>query len=493
MLINPRMMDSGHDVRSVAAIRQDERMADFPALHAIFGVPVSSIDAVAIERAVADKVAESDQLDWKSAVYAKGAGAEIAKDIAALANHRGGIIVLGVTEEDSAAAAASPVTMSGAEVRKQVQMAVASNVSPFLGGVTVYQTDGATAAAGHYVVIEVAPSRDAPHALSPSGPNGVTLSYPVRNGAETRYLKEFEVAARYRDRVSSRADISAELKAIHDNGLKTVLQRVVAGDFGGEASISVASVPVNAGSRPVGVAARLAETDFVTQWDNRSRLPCHDIEFALHRQNYVVRPALQRTVFTTPETVIELGHHGEGFLCHTLRFLPDATKINDTGGTFGAALSSAVLVPAERIEWALFVAINFLIDHAIDTGASGEVELRARLHFRHGTTHNGGICIRIPENRPPETSHELPPGCQLSPRTTPTQTTATITGPGDLQAAGAAAFFLATDIFAEFGIDDPHIFDDTGDSIPGNMGTQPGGVHAWLTKYHDGLTGTLGE
>ena len=62
-----------------------------------------------------------------------------------------------------------------------------------------------------------------------------------------------------------------------------------------------------------------------------------------------------------------------------------------------------------------------------------------------------------------------------------------------MQAAGAAAFFLATDMFAEFGIDEPHIFDDTGDSIPGNMGTQPGGVREWLTEYHDGLTCTPSE
>ncbi|OZC84864.1 hypothetical protein CH254_21020 [Rhodococcus sp. 06-412-2C] len=467
-------------------------MADYPALHAIFGVPVPRIDAGAIERAVADKVAESDQLDWKSAVYAKGAGAEIAKDVAALANHRGGIIVLGVTEEDSAAAAASPVTMSGAEVRKQVQMAVASNVSPFLGGVTVHQTDRATMGAGHYVVIEVAPSRDAPHALSPNGPNGHTLSYPVRNGAETRYLKEFEVAARYRDRLTSHADILSALKTIHAQGLQTVMQRAVAGEFD-EASISVAAVPVTVGSRPVGVAARLAETDFLTQWDNPQRLPGHDIEFKPGHSNYVVRPAPQRTVFTTLKTVIELGHHGEGFLCHALRFLPGATTVDDAGGTFRGTHGSAILVPAERIEWALFVAIKFLIDHAIDTGASGELELFAQLHFRHATTYNGGICTRIGERRPHENFYELPVGSRLSPGTTPVQTTATIIGPDDMQAVGAAAFFLATDMFAEFGIDEPHIFDDTGDSIPGNIGTQPGGVREWLTEHHNGFTGTPSE
>lgn len=466
-------------------------MADYPALRAIFGVPVAKIDAAAIERSIADKVSETDQLDWKSKEYGTGKGEDIAKDVAAFANHRGGIIVLGVGEKDSAADEPTPITVSGEEVQAQVRSAVAGRVQPFLGGITVRQTDAATGG-GHYVVIEVAPSRDAPHSLSPGGPNGITLSYPVRNGAETRYLKEFEVAARYRDRVTSHADILSALKTIHANGLETVLQRAVAGEFG-EASISVAAVPVNAGSRPVGVAARLAETDFLTRWDNPQRLPGHDIEFKPGHSNYVVRPAPQRTLFTTRETVIELGHHGEGFLCHALRFLPGATTVDDAGGTFRGTYASAILVPAERIEWALFVAIKFLIDHAIDTGASGELEVFAQLHFSHATTYNGGICTRIRGRRPHENFHELPVGSRLSTRTTPVQTTATIIGPDDMQTAGAAAFFLATDMFAEFGIDEPHIFDDTGDSIPGNMGRQPGGVREWLTEYHDGLTGRPGE
>lgn len=161
---------------------------------------------------------------------------------------------------------------------------------------------------------------------------------------------------------------------------------------------------------------------------------------------------------------VELGHRGTGFLCQTLTSLPVAANVVDVDQAFGSAHSTAVLVPTERIEWALFVAINFLIDHAIDTGASGEVELRAQLHFSPVGSRNGGICTRIPGRRPQdENVHELPSGSRLSPVTTAAQTIAAISGTDDPhRIAAVAAPFLAGDIFAEFGVDTSHIFTDAG-------------------------------
>ncbi|WP_196809576.1 helix-turn-helix domain-containing protein [Nocardia sp. 348MFTsu5.1] len=458
-------------------------MADFPLLRSIFGVPTAKIDAAIIERAIADRVAENEELDWKQEPYTKGS--EIAKDLAAFANHRGGIIVLGVAEDDHAASSATPVTVPAAEVEKQFRQAAASHIQPFLGRFTVRQTDSA-AGGGHYVIIEVEPSRDAPHAQIPNGPSGSTLAYPVRNGADTRHLKEFEVAVRYRDRAVSRADLNAELLVAHDKGNKTATERAVTGTDWEGPSLSVAAVPVNRGSRQVGSSAREAETTFFTEWDRRSGLPGHSIEYKLHHKNYRSRPAPQRTVFTTPDTVVELGHRGTGFLCHALTDLPIPSGVDDSDRAFNGTHASAVLVPAERIEWALFVAINFLIDHAIDTGASGEVELRAQLHFTHGAGRlNGGICTRIPGRREYQKLYELPSGSRLSPITTAAQITAAISGTDDShRSAAIAAFFLAVDIFAEFGVDTPHIFTDTGDGVPDSIGgTQPPGGRDWLTTH----------
>jgi hypothetical protein len=457
-------------------------MADFPLLRGIFGVPVAEIDAATIECAIADQIVENEELDWKQEPYTKGQ--EIAKDLAAFANHRGGIIVLGVAEADDAAAAATPVTVSAADVEKQFRQAAASHIHPFLGGFTVRQTNSA-ACGGHYVIIEVEPSRDAPHAQTPHGPSGTTLAYPVRNGAETRYLKEFEVAVRYRDRAIGRADLNTALVFAHEEGNKTAVVRARSGVDWGEPSLSVAAVPVNRGSRPAGARARDAETTFFAEWDSRAGLPGHSIEYKPHHTNYRSRPAPQRTVFTTPETVVELGHRGTGFLCHALTFLPYPADVEDSARAFDGAHASAVLVPAERIEWALFVAINFLIDHAVDTGASGEIELRAQLHFTHKGTRNGGICTRIAGRRPQGNFHELPIGSLLTPDTAAVQTTAAISGTDDPHRnAAVAAFFLAVDIFAEFGIDTPHIFTDTGDAVPDSMGgTQPPGSRDWLKTH----------
>lgn len=459
-------------------------MTDFPLLRGIFGVPVAQIDAAAIERAVDNGAAENDQLDWKQVPYAKGEGGEIAKDLAALANHRGGIIVIGVADDEQshAATGTTPVTIAATEVGKQVRQAAASNIQPFLTGFSVRQTDTASGGEGHYVIIEVAPSRDAPHALIPGGPNGRTLSYPVRNGAETRFLKEFEVAVRYRDRAASRADLDASLLTTHTSGIETMLRRQQTfGDWVGP-GLSVAAVPVNGGSRPPGAEARKAETAFLTAWDGLTNLPWHHIDYLPHHGNYRSQPAPQRTAFTTPDTVVELGHRGAGFICHALSPLPHNADIEDPHDVPNGPYTAAVLIPAERIEWALFVAINFLMDHAVDTGASGEVELRAQLHFAPpgAGSRNGGICTRI-EGRRRSPHYEIPAGARLSPTTTGVQTTTTISDSDDPhRVAAIASFFLAEGIFAEFGIDDPHIFTPLGEGVPGSFGSELAGLPDWL-------------
>lgn len=451
-------------------------------LHGIFGVPVADIGVAEIQQAIEDRVVENDELDWKRKPYRRGQGAEIAKDLAALANHRGGVIVIGVDEDGHAAHEQTPTDDSAAEIEKMIRSAAAARIQPFLSGITVRQTEDLPGTTEHFVIISVEPSRDAPHACTPDGPNGNTLSYPVRHGADTRYLKEFEVATRYRDRQASRTALTATLERIHNDGLAN------SQGLDTEASLSVAVVPVNRGSRPHGPDARAAETQFLTEWNNRTSIPNHDIEFVPLHKNFRVRPGRQRTIFTTPEITAELEHQGAGYLSPRLRFLPQHPVIDDATGENASALTNTVMIPTDRIEWTLFTAITFLIDHAIDTGASGEIEIRAQLHFTRGTgNRNGGICIPLPRPRAGQLTHELPPGARLSPTTTAVHTT---TGIADATTdryrnAAAAAYFLASDIFAEFGVDEPHIFTDLGTSNSPLTLSDAGlsGVRDWLQEH----------
>ena len=62
------------------------------------------------------------------------------------------------------------------------------------------------------------------------------------------------------------------------------------------------------------------------------------------------------------------------------------------------------------------------------------------------------------------------------------QTTTAISDSDDPhRVAAIASFFLAEGIFAEFGIDDPHIFTPLGEGVPGSVGSELAGLPDWLS------------
>lgn len=66
-------------------------------LRATFGAPLGEVGYEHIEALVPAQVSEAADLDFKEALYGNSAGDkhELCKDIAAMRNHRGGVIVLG--------------------------------------------------------------------------------------------------------------------------------------------------------------------------------------------------------------------------------------------------------------------------------------------------------------------------------------------------------------------------------------------------------------
>lgn len=77
----------------------------FTALHRMLGLAPGPITDQMIDDAVAQKLAETDDLDFKSALPATGGlnATDYPKDIAAMANSGGGVILYGVTEHEKTA------------------------------------------------------------------------------------------------------------------------------------------------------------------------------------------------------------------------------------------------------------------------------------------------------------------------------------------------------------------------------------------------------
>ena len=85
-------------------------MQTFPRLTKLFGCTVDQLDEAAVRNAITSRVPESDELDFKREHHDDPD--ELAKDVAALANDIGGVLVLGVADDKAEASFANPVDIS---------------------------------------------------------------------------------------------------------------------------------------------------------------------------------------------------------------------------------------------------------------------------------------------------------------------------------------------------------------------------------------------
>jgi hypothetical protein len=162
------------------------------------------VDRHGLQRLVDNGITEAHDLEFKSAFYGSGheQSYEMAKDISALANGGGGVIVIGVKSSKPDGRALALVDLEVTESQVERLYAVcADRVAPLLSfEVITVSADGRTG----QLLIVVPPSEMAPHAVTRdrTGQTREPLTYWVRNGITAHGLGESEVANRYRDRFS---------------------------------------------------------------------------------------------------------------------------------------------------------------------------------------------------------------------------------------------------------------------------------------------------
>jgi hypothetical protein len=176
-------------------------------LHAVLGESPADLTFGQIERAIAQQVVEYDDLDWKRAVPSKEGADELAKDIAAMANSRGGLIVYGVDEEPGTGAAkvVKSVAADEAELRR-IRATALTRIQPgvVIDLEVVTSEDGTQTV----LVLQVPASELAPHLVQ----NGHQwLGAPYRSGPDTHWMREPDLARAYGERMSRSRSVGAWL------------------------------------------------------------------------------------------------------------------------------------------------------------------------------------------------------------------------------------------------------------------------------------------
>jgi hypothetical protein len=163
-------------------------MSPTPRLHRIeqlLGARLEAgLSAAAIRHLVEDRVREDTDLDFKGTLYPQNDDGreELAKDVAAMANTRGGLIVLGVEERDEVAVAAPGVALDSDEEQRMLAI-VKSRIRPLLPSFEILPLRGEDPSRGFFLLV-VGVSELKPHLVVTGSSSKPRLAYPRRFGAQ---------------------------------------------------------------------------------------------------------------------------------------------------------------------------------------------------------------------------------------------------------------------------------------------------------------------
>lgn len=130
--------------------------------------------------------AEGEDLDYKREHYDSGdeGGEELAKDVAAFANHTGGLLILGMAESKGVPSRVFDVDLDDRHLR-HIRQVIATNTAPMVPyeAIPVHNPD--THGTG-LLLLAVPRSPHAPHAVTarPTKLSRAALRYPRRGGSQ---------------------------------------------------------------------------------------------------------------------------------------------------------------------------------------------------------------------------------------------------------------------------------------------------------------------
>ncbi|MFD4233359.1 helix-turn-helix domain-containing protein [Streptomyces sp. NPDC058542] len=312
---------------SVAA---QSRARTWTKLHQHLGSAPGPLTYGMVSRAAADHLEESDDLDWKRDLPQPpmhGQWNEFAKDISAMANTRGGLLIYGVADNHEIIG----VDWGKADLRQYAQW-VRNHVHPYLPDLVMYPlTDGATT----LLVVDVPASEMAPHLVhgrSDKDKEQQAFTVPYRDRDHTAWMAEHQIERAYRDRFT-RTDRAEEALRRHSEFLTRTITAHAAKPSAWLVAVACPTRPYPHGAPPLsrdeaGCLLRVVEERRSNQPTRPNRGPVSGMGVTL----IIPSPGLRRWVASTMEseydrnTMIELHHDGTVTLATDLSWRPYAVE-----------------------------------------------------------------------------------------------------------------------------------------------------------------------
>ncbi len=364
----------------VPALDSGSMSPRFPRFEILLGGSLEQVTYAQFASLVGNPDAKEDEdLDYKAAHYsADQAGrTELAKDVAALANGIGGVLVLGVAEDRRSLfpTAVTPVELTDGKLR-QIRQAVASNLRP-TPRIELFAKHDQPGSDQGILLIAVPRSLDAPHAVVEQ----TRLAYPRRDGSTTRWLTEAEVATAYRQRFRQLADRQDRIVRV-DHEVEDAAMRLQASgrEVGTDPVLTVSLVPDIPGDMVIDHASVQR-----TGAQELAAVPLLGRTAPTFQHTMVGARRIVLFDDQPPAFVAELHSDGSGAWA-TRAPLYTLPEDDSSPWAFGADTDSIVTL--------VMSALRHLAQHAVTrTGAAGTATLRIRLESQ--TPAQGGP-MRLP-------------------------------------------------------------------------------------------------
>ncbi|MFB8141714.1 AlbA family DNA-binding domain-containing protein [Streptomyces parvus] len=333
-------------------------------LESLFGSPLGSVSYAELAALVGNpEAAEAEDLDYKRELTADDdkKKEEFAKDLAAFANHIGGVLIVGMAEVRGVPSKVMDTDVSD-QLRRHLQQVVAANTAPPVRfDMRAVPNPRPEAGGRGLLLIAVPRSPHGPHAVTapPTMPTQKALRYPRRAASKTDWLSETDVATAYQRRFAAGADRSARLDTVECELLSAL-------PLNGHPHLIVALTPEISG-----------EMVMNSESFGRYRTELQGVSLLIQEEDAftTIRVGSRRLIATdghpdgTSHSLCELHRDGSGTFAQRV---PLRTR--------GVGSERVSWLPPDLVVWLLMSALNILALHARDrAGATGTALIRAAL------------------------------------------------------------------------------------------------------------------